>query len=193
MAYCSLADLKTYLGATDTTDDALLTDCLSRAQAMVDTFTRRTVEAASDSTRYFDADRAVDGRKLWIGGDLCALTSVTNGDGTAITLTDLVKTPRNSTPWFELVLKASSAAAWTYEDDPENAIAVVGKWGYSTTPPADIEQACVRLAAWLYRQKDSSADLDRPTVSADGATLMPAQIPADVLVMLRPYVRVAVR
>lgn len=193
MAYCSLADLKTYLGATDTTDDALLTDCLSRAQAMVDTFTRRTFEASSDSTRYFDADRAVDGRKLWIGGDLCALTSVVNGDGVTIPLTDIVKTPRNATPWFELTLKASSDYAWDYNDDPEAAIAVTGKWAYSATAPADIEQATLRLAAWLYRQKDSSADLDRPAVSPDGATLMPAQVPADVQAILRPYVKVALR
>lgn len=193
MTYCTLAELKTYLGATDTTDDTLLTDCISRAQAMIDKATRRTFEASSDTTRYLDADTAVDGRKLWLGADLCALTSVVNGDGVTVPLVDLVKTPRNSTPWFELVIKGSSAYAWTYEDDPEGAIAVTGKWAYSTTAPADIEQACVRLAAWLYRQKDSSADLDRPTVSPDGATLMPAQVPADVMAILAPYKRVVIR
>ena len=193
MTYCSLSQLKTYVGATDTGDDALLTECITRAQTMIDRATRRTFEAATATTRTFDAVCDVDGRRLFLDADLCTLTSITNGDGGAIDTADVVTTPRNATPWFELTLKASSGEAWTYTTDPESAIAVTGKWAYSATPPADIEQACVRLAAWLYRQKDSSADLDRPLVSADGATLLPTQVPNDVLAMLAPYKRVALR
>jgi hypothetical protein len=192
--YATLDQLKTYVGATDTTDDLLLTDCLTRAQAMIDSATSRRFEAAADSTRTFDGvvDVSRGGRTLWLDGDLCALTSITNGDGGSVTPVQVVSEPRNSTPYYALTLKASSGLVWTYETDPEDAISVTGRWAYSVTPPADIEQACIRLAAWLYRQKDSSADLDRPVVSADGATLMPAQVPADVQAILKLYRRVAV-
>ena len=192
MAYCSLAQLKTYVGATDNDDDALLTDCITRAEAVIDRATKRRFEATADSTRTFDAQQDVAGRTLYLDADLCAITSITNGDGAAITALQVVSEPRNHAPYYALTLKASTGLAWTYETDPEDAISVIGRWAYSTTPPADIEQACVRLAAWLYRQKDSSSDLDRPMVSMDGATLLPAQIPADVQRMLQPYVRVAI-
>ena len=182
MTYCSLAQLKAYVGATDSDDDALLTDCITRAEAVIDRATKRT----------FDAQQDVAGRTLYLDADLCAITSITNGDGAAITALQVVSEPRNHAPYYALTLKASAGLAWTYETDPEDAISVIGRWAYSTTPPADIEQACVRLAAWLYRQKDSSSDLDRPMVSMDGATLLPAQIPADVQRMLQPYVRVAI-
>src|SRR5574343_333367 len=192
MTYCSLAQMKTYVGATDNDDDALLTDCITRAEAVIDRATKRTFEASADSTRTFDAQQDVAGRTLYLDADLCAITSITNGDGAAITALQVVSEPRNHAPYYALTLKASTGLAWTYETDPEDAISVTGRWAYSTTPPADIEQACVRLAAWLYRQKDSSSDLDRPMVSLDGATLLPAQIPADVQRMLQPYVRVAI-
>ena len=192
MAYCSLAQMKTYVGATDNDDDALLTDCITRAEAVIDRATKRRFEATADSTRTFDAQQDVAGRTLYLDADLCAITSITNGDGAAITALQVVSEPRNHAPYYALTLKASTGLAWTYETDPEDAISVTGRWAYSTTPPADIEQACVRLAAWLYRQKDSSSDLDRPMVSMDGATLLPAQIPADVQRMLQPYVRVAI-
>lgn len=191
--YCTLTQLKTYVGVTGSGDDTLLTDCILRAQTMIDSFTQRRFEAAADSSRTFDAVYDVRGRELWLDTDLCAITSITNGDSTSVTAGQIVSEPRNSTPYHALTLKGSSGLAWTYETDPEDAITVTGRWAYSVTPPADIEQACVRLAAWLYRQKDSSADLDRPMMSADGTTLMPADLPADVQKTLRPYRRVRVR
>jgi hypothetical protein len=191
--YCTTAQLKTYTGIEGSGDDVLLADCILRAQTMMDRFTRRTFECPVDTTRTFDAVCDVVGRELWLDTDLCAITSITNGDGAAVSAASVVSEPRNATPYYALTLKASSGLAWTYTTDPEDAISITGRWAYSITPPADIEQACVRLAAWLYRQKDSSADLDRPMVSADGATLMPMQIPHDVLAILAPYKRVVVR
>ena len=66
MAYCSLAQLKAYVGATDSDDDALLTDCITRAEAVIDRATKRTFEASADSTRTFDAVYDVAGRTLYL-------------------------------------------------------------------------------------------------------------------------------
>lgn len=196
MSYCSLADFKAYRGiaTATTTDDTLITTLLAAAQAMIDRHCHRTFEASADATKHFDGVENVWGpgrRTLWLGGaDLCAITSVTNGDDTAVAPTDYVTEPRNSTPYYALTLKASKGIVWTYEDDPENAIAIVGKWAYSVTAPADIAHACKRLAAYLYDQKDNAADLDRPMVINGNTTVLPARMPADVKDILAPYVRI---
>ena len=79
---------------------------------------------------------------------------------------------------------------YTWEfDDSDDEISIAGTWGYSATPPADIAHACVRLAAFLYRQKDTSADIDRPLMTGDGVTIMPSAIPQDVKSILDNYRR----
>ncbi|GIV82782.1 MAG: hypothetical protein KatS3mg051_2136 [Anaerolineae bacterium] len=190
MAYATLAELKAYLGITGTTDDMLLTDLLVRSQAIIDAATQRTFEATADSTRYLDAVEDVDGRVLWLDrvGDLAQITSITNGDGSSVASSEYVTEPRNQAPYYAIQLKASSSVAWTYSDSPENAIAITGRWAYSVTPPDDIVHACIRLAAYLYRQKDNATDLDRPVI-AGNVTLLPAQLPADIQSLLAPYRR----
>lgn len=189
MAYCTVANLKTYLGIPSgtTTDDALLTDLVASAQAMIDAATGRTFEASQDSTRYLDAVRDVDGRELIFDADICSITSVTNGDSVVVATNEYATMPRNETPYYGIRLLSSSGKAWTYTDDAEGAIAVVGKWAYSETAPADIEHACKRLAAYMYRQKDNAQDLDRAVVVGN-ATLLPSQLPGDVMNAIRHYV-----
>lgn len=191
MAYCTTAQVKSYLGITGSGDDALLATLIAAAQAHIDAHCERTFEAESDTTRYCDAIADVDGSLLILPGDLCAITSVTNGDSTAVSGSSYVTEPRRATPFWGLRLKQSATISWTYSTTPENAIAIVGRWAYSTSAPDDVVQACIRLAAYLYRQKDNAADLDRGVVVGN-ATLLPATIPADIALFLRSYVRVGV-
>jgi hypothetical protein len=56
--------------------------------------------------------------------------------------------------------------------------------------PTEIVHACRRLAAWLYRQKDTQqGDIDRPLLAGDGTVIMPTTLPADVEILLHPYVK----
>jgi len=192
MSYCTVGDIKTYLDISEYGDDVLLASCIERAQAVIDRHTSRTFEASADATKYLDALEDVDGRTLYVRsvGDLCAITSVTNGDGTVLAATDYVTQPRSLTPYYAIRLLASSGHTWTYVTDPENAITVVGKWAYSTSAPADIEQACVRLAVVFYRQKDTTAEIDRPLLAGDGTIVMPQTMPSDVRSLLKPYRRI---
>jgi len=185
MAYASLADVKAYLKltVTDTADDALITSLVARAQAAIDSYKQRTFEALSDTERTFDAVRDVDGAYLSLDADLCAVTSITNGDGTTVTTGQYVTDPRNGTPYFRIKLLSSSGVAWTYTTDPEDAISVVGKWAYSATAPADIVQACVRWAAHMYRQKDSST-FETTVYPNAGIIERPMGMPADVKMLL---------
>lgn len=192
MAYCDLVELKEYLGVTGTGDDLLLDALISSSQKIIDIHTGRTFEATTSTTRYFDSSSDVDGRMLYFDTDICVITTVTNGDGVVISAANYFTEPRNSAPYFAIKLKQSSAYQWeaTTAGDNENAIAVLGKWAYSLTAPADVRHACIRLASFLYRQKDNAADLDRAVI-AGNSTILPAQIPNDIRLILSPYRRLS--
>ena len=189
MAYASKAQLKALLNISDTTDDDLLDDLLARAQAMIERHTSRTFEASADTTRTLDALADVDGATLYLPNDLCQITSVTNGDASTVTAGQYVTIPSNVAPYFGLRLKGSSGVGWTYSTDPEGAISIVGRWAYSVTAPADIVQATLRLAAWMYKQRDTMNDGSATTIQ-NGITVVPTAIPSDVKTMLAPYRRI---
>ena len=192
MAYCGVDELKEYLGVTGATDDAMLLTLLAAAQRTIDSYCARTFEATADTVRTFDSQRDVDGYTLTVDSDLCAITSIVNGDGTTISNSHYVTEPRNETPYYAIRLKASAGEVWTSTaaGDSENAISITGKWAYSTSAPSDIAHVCKRLAAYIYRQKDNAGDLDRAVI-AGNSTILPAQIPNDSRLMLTPYKRLS--
>ena len=192
MAYCGVDELKEYLGIESATDEPMLLPFLATAQRTIDSYCARTFEATADTVRTFDSQRDVDGYTLTVDSDLCAITSIVNGDGTTISNSHYVTEPRNETPCYAIRLKASAGKVWTstVSGDSENAITITGKWAYSETAPSDIAHVCKRLAAYIYRQKDNAGDLDRAVI-AGNSTILPAQIPSDIRLMLAPYRRLS--
>ncbi len=191
MAYATLDDLKQYLGiGTSTADDALLTELLNRATDLVRTFTGREFAAVAGTRKYMFSD-AFQGRILYLDEDLASLTQVVNGDGTDITAKVQVWPPNAKPPYWALWIPWEHADTdWTWtEGRSDKAVQVTGLWGYSQTPPDAVKHATIRLAAWLYRQKDTSADLDRPLLTNDGVVIMPGALPKDIQQMLAPYRR----
>ena len=191
MAYCTLAQLKEYLDVGEIKDDKLLGDLIDRATALMDTYCKRAIIAAADSDRYFTVGRDTDGRYL-LFDDLCAaVTTVLNGDSASTEVTSAQFTPldKNKGPFYGIKLLGSSGKTWQYVTDPEDAIKVTGAWAWFDVDatPADVVQTAVRLAGWLYRQRDSGADIDRPMLTDGGVTLLPSQLPSDVRRALDPY------
>ncbi len=213
MAYTDINTVKSYLGGNAPVGaDALLTGFVAAAQSIIDAYCHQPFEAAADSTRFFDP--LVDtrgenysygygygagyspyaygaGRRLYLDYPLCAITSATNGDGVALLPADYVTEPRNMTPWYALSLKTNTNKVWTYTGSPENSIAILGRWAYSVLPPADIQQAAVRLAGFLFYQRDNGIDLDRILQTASGVAI-PPDLPRDVCKMLEPYKRIVI-
>ena len=191
MAYCTVADVKQYLGNTTTDDDTLLGELIPRAQKAIETHTHRVFEATSDTTRVFDADCDTDDRLLYLDEDIVSITTVTNGDGTTVTSSQYVTYPRNRTPYYAVELKLSPGIIWEYDSssDPEGAISVTGKWAYSESPPDDIVHACIRLVGYYYRQKDSQV-YDTTATPELGTITVPMGLPKDVKTIVRPYVKV---
>ena len=185
MAYANLSNLKDYLGITTEGDDNLLSDLLTRAAGVIDAYTGRHFEAET-ATKYFNSDDTY-GRELNLYGyDLLTVTKLTNGNAVEIASGNYRLLPRNDDPKW--IIKLDEDYSWEF-DDSDSEISVAGTWGYSATAPADITHACVRLAAFIYRQKDTSADIDRPLVTGDGVTIMPSGLPSDVQKLLDRYKR----
>ena len=187
MSYTSLINLKDYLGISvaSTADDPLLTDLLTRAEGIIDAYTGRHFEAET-ATKYFTIDD-IDGQDLNLWGyDLLTVTKLINGDGVEIASGSYRLFPRNDNPKW--MIRLDEDQSWNFTDS-DSEISVAGTWGYSATAPADITHACIRLAAFLYRQKDTSADIDRPMVTGDGVTIMPSGLPSDVQKLLDRYKR----
>ncbi len=185
MPYATLADFKAYRGTSGTGDDELIAALLARAQAQIETATHRIFEAAA-GTRYYDESH-VCGDELYLDGDLASVTSLTNGNGETIPAAGFWLLPRNKTPAYKIRLK--SGYDWNFDTDGE--IAVAGMWGYSLTPPADIVQATVRLAAYYYAGKDSQV-FDVTAQPSAGIITVPKGLPQDVKVLIDPYRRLGI-
>jgi len=185
--YATLAQLKTYLGVTTAADDALLTDLITRATAVIEQMTRKTFSAPAASSRKFgrelmlwDAQLKRDYLLLQSGVYIAQLVSATDGDNAPIPLTEIATHPPDA-PYTVL---ARRNARWC---SASQHATITARWGYSINPPADIVHATIRLAAWLYRQRGTANDPDRPTVADGGLVLLPSALPDDVRSVLERY------
>lgn len=198
--YLSIDELKLWLGGMSTTDDdTLLTMAINRAQKWFETKTRRTFEASANTTRYFTASlesqggavNDLDVLELILDYDLATTTglTITNGDSTTVSSSQYTVKPKNYPPFHTIRLLPSAGIAWTYTDDPDDAIAISGRWAWSTMPPDDVKAGVCRLAGYLYKQRDSWADIDRVVITNTGATMLPPKFPGDVIDLVQLYRR----
>ncbi len=191
--YVSTSGVKEYLDIDSDTDNLIIGQLATRATALIDAFTDRTFSATADSTRFFDAEKDIDGLQLLFDEDLIQITSVTNGStsgGETVSGGKYVTLPQNVTPYYGIELLASKDITWEWTTDPQKAISIVGRWAYSLEPPEDIIHVATRLVMWLYRQQVSQEDTDRPLIMSDGTTVMPSALPRDIQMALMPYKRI---
>lgn len=189
------------MGITASGDDSLLSLCIDRAQSAIESYTNRVFEASSDTTRNYTPiiDRIgsgmgfngdlIDDYTIDTQYDLISITSITNGDTTNIPTANVITMPLNFTPAWAVRIKQASGYFWTYTGSPEASVSIVGRWGYSLTAPANIQQACLRLASQMYRQRDGSPDLSDSIISADGSAIVSGAMRSDVKALLNPYRR----
>jgi hypothetical protein len=168
MAYVTKAEVLQH-GGMDSNDalGAEISSLIARAESAIESDTGNVFELTSTSTRKFDAIANVDGSILYFDEWLANTTSlvITNGDAdeTVIASTKYVTLPRNSTPIYGIQLKTDTTDVWEYSTSPEDAISVVGNWGYSENPSSDVKLACIMLILHWLRQEDQSDDKDFPS------------------------------
>jgi hypothetical protein len=97
---------------------------------------------------------------------------------------DYVTRPRRGGPFYAIELRQGASAAWTFDSSPEGAISITGRWAYSTDVPADIFQAHLRLADFLYRSKGGSGDT---AIKTSDGIILPSKLPDDIERVLAGY------
>ncbi len=127
MNLATLAQVKRYCGIPTafTDDDALLTRLIIDGEMWAERAAQRAFKPAIE-TRTFDWPGQ---STLYFGDDLLELITVTNGDATSVTLTDLNLQPRHHYPKFGVGINRGSGITWQYTSTPENAISIKAAWG----------------------------------------------------------------
>lgn len=185
MTYITLTEYKQYadITSTDATDDAALTQLIASACAMIDTLTNRTFTLRTE-TRRFDVP---EGRTLWLDDDLYTVTSITNGDGVAVSSADYVLWPANALPAY--AIRMTGDVYWTGSTTTdERVIQVAGSWGYSVSAPNDIKAAALEMVRAFAGRRSGQSQEGVARVTAGGIVITPQGVPkaaAEIIVAYR--------
>lgn len=176
----SLANLKAYLGLTVITDDTLLTNLIERESARIEQLLSRTLASASYT--------------LSVNGTGKDVQMVPNYPITAVASLSIDGAAIPASTGF-------TVAGYVFDD---TAIYLRGGYlftkgvknvdiaytaGYSTIP-VDIEQSCIELAAWAYKNRERLG-LSSKGLAGETTAYVTAAMPKHIEARLNPYKRVA--
>lgn len=191
--YCTLDDVKAIADRRSTTDDDLLTQLISRAQATIDAELGFSFQ--TDGTLAAPAERIFDGNghtQLLVKPCLSlasvkvrSYSVVSNGSG-GLTRTqsdsditeDVFLAPTNVSPGF--ILERYTGDSF---DLGRRNIVVTGVWGYDTIPDT-IKRATERLAVHYLAQRDARYQ-DVTGNDQYGQLVFKQQLPKDVCELVR--------
>lgn len=174
--YCTLVELKSRLGISDATDDTALENVVTAVSRWIDEDRGRRIYSASGETRYYTAE---DSSFVPVD-DLLSLTSLAtdeDGDGTyerTWASTDYHLEPYNaplhSKPYT--YISRSPLSNYTFPT-VRKGIKLVGTFGFASTTPPAIKEACLLVSMRVFHRKDllygvsGSADLGTLQAIAD--------------------------
>ena len=183
--YINKTDVQNYSGiAINETLNSFIEGLIETAQDYIEEYTGRKFENVDeDSTRYYDGNGDI---KMQIN-DLREITSLTvdflDDSGTDLTKDDdYFLYPLNATedekPFTEIQLiqpetrlnlnsRLRSASPYLF-DIGQRTVKVVGKFGYSITPPSAIKTVAVKLVLAMLKENIGDADLKEITQESLG-------------------------
>ncbi|MEZ4667902.1 MAG: hypothetical protein R3E39_08310 [Anaerolineae bacterium] len=125
----TLYQLRDHLGlaASDTSGDTRLLNALQAAASQIERAAGRRFCPRRAALQH----NYTSSLELLLDDDLLELVSLTNGDGTAINLNDVIPVP-DEAPFSFLRLTGSSAFIWSIS--PLQAVTVTGIWGWHDRP-----------------------------------------------------------
>lgn len=190
--YCTLAELKTWLGTTTTIDDTLLEDAVEAASRKIDRDCDRAFYQLAATARIYTAGR---GDYLPIDDLVSVTTLKTDEDGDRTyeqtwATTDYDLTPDNASDVSEpytAVLLSPRSTKWF--PTLRRSVQITGTWGWPAVPDA-IKTATLILASRLVKRKDSP--LGVAGSSALGEAILLGKADPDVAGLIAPYRRMRV-
>lgn len=183
MAYCTNTQIKTALNITVADYDSQLTTLAATVSSRIDQLYNLPdagFAVSADATRKYGPDDTCDG-VLLLDAPLLTVTSITNGDGAVLASGQYRLLPLNAQRSWSIVPLSGYLWQWV----PDGLISVVGKWGWSTTAPATVVEACTMYAGWLFKRYQGA--LQDATANQDlGQLVYGEAIPKQVLALLPP-------
>lgn len=192
--YATLAEIKLFLGITDSVDDTLLEGMVEAASRSIDRMANRRfyLDATATARLY----RANDALQLFIDdvgsatGLIVALDATGLGNYTnTLTLNtdyilDPITAPSLNRPW-NVVTIVSASSAFEAPINYRPGVQVTAKWGWPSIPD-DINQACMILTADLYKRKDAPGGI---LGLGDLGAIRMSPVGRDITQMVRAYRR----
>ncbi len=198
--YATIAELKAdvpdspLFDPADESYDVVLGKMITAASRLIDKyvggFENCFYPSTDTETRYYDGNGE---DQIWID-PLLSLTSLAvsesggraASDYTTWTLnTDFYTYPYHTTPYEKLIVDNDAGSKGTF-GTTRKGVKIVGVWGYSSTPPADVKQACkIQAMRWFMRAKQGYQDAG---VNANlGEMIYAQELDPDVKMLLAPY------
>jgi len=198
--YATIAELKAdvpdspLFDPADESYDVVLGKMITAASRLIDKyvggFENCFYPSTDTETRYYDGNGE---DQIWID-PLLSLTSLAvsesggraASDYTTWTLnTDFYTYPYHTTPYEKLIVDNDAGSKGTF-GTTRKGVKIVGVWGYSSTPPADVKQACkIQAMRWFMRAKQGYQDAG---VNASlGEMIYAQELDPDVKMLLAPY------
>ena len=165
--YCTLAELKTYIGLTGSGNDTKLEDCINSASREIDAYTGRFFYQTSSENRFVqpkNADYIFTPDISTPSGLVVKLDTTDDGsyDKTLTIDTDFITMPLNAgnqvggvefQPITEIQILKNRSSERFDPTIPKN-VRITAQFGFSAVPKA-IKQATFLQATRLFKRKDS--------------------------------------
>jgi hypothetical protein len=198
-AYCILADVKTAMNVTSTTDDTWIGTLITQAQADIDRFLSFSFQEGVGTQRVYDGQ---DADQLWVD-DFQSITQVletvynpyigangayTLGNPQTIDITaDCIFQPNNALVQSEkkafYLLRRLSGLPFQFG---RQNYAITGTWGYASIP-LPVARACVLLTIHYYKRRDATYGQTAGSKQF-GTKMQPSEdMPEEVRCMLEKY------
>lgn len=188
MAYPTVVQCKTFLGAQGDGDDALLTQVLAAAVKWVEEWCGHVFVKVTGTSVYIVPaypNLLGRGRSLLVREhDVYKITQITNGDGEIVAATDYLAYPVEKPPFYRIELSPVSGLVWTRGDDGLGQVVILGDMGATSTCPSDVFYAIMEIVAFYYRSRSSGAAGPLTTATRQGLVINPSQVPPHALELL---------
>jgi uncharacterized phiE125 gp8 family phage protein len=192
MAYPTITDVKAWLNISGSGEDAQLTILLNGIIKYIELATGRVFVAASATRTFPIAYPYIDVRHtrrvLTLHEDLYSVSSITNGDGVVIAVTeyDLLGL---AAPYYQIRIRPEAGKIFV-ASSVGAGVAVAGTWGATSDVPADILQIIMELTVYRYRLRQNSNAGAAMMVNKGGTVTQVAETPkyiVDALAERRRY------
>jgi hypothetical protein len=179
---CALADVKTYLGITDTNSDAVLTALVANASAMCEAFCNRVFAQAS----YTETRNGTGKSAITLSNAPASAVAALSVDGVALSPSAGVTLPGYVFDEDTIYLRTGSYPC-TFTKGAQNVVITYAA-GFATIP-ADVAQACVELVAFKYAKRNRIDKASETLGTQQTISYSMADMPPSVKTALKPYVR----